>query len=354
MFSLSKLKLSKIFTLIISVFLIGFAIYGAWSFNTLNELKVNGDLYQRIIQNKDLVADILPPPEYIIESYLTVLRLENEKDKAEQEKLIETLKTLKRQFESRHTYWGRANLDSDFKSSFLNKSYEPAELFYNITFTRYIPAIQQNDQATIQSSLVELNKEYQLHRQAIDEVVKLADKKTSLIEETARTQIHFGIVLMFIILAISMIAGVGIAVIAKSSVLRKLGADPIELSNASKEIADGKFDDPLHVLPNDKSSVFYQIDQMRQQLRKVIDLERTEERAKTHHATLYAAHHYLNNALNNFQLIIFEMNDKNHINNELLQKVQESIFKTADEMREFGLLKNATQENIEKFIKDRL
>jgi len=354
MFSLNNIKLSRIFTLIIAVFSIGFAIYGAWSFNTLNELKVNGDLYKRIIQNKNLVADILPPPEYIIESYLTVLQLENEKDKAEQDKLIENLNSLKKQFEARHLFWSKAHLDSDLYSPFLKQSYEPAALFYDITFTRYIPAIKKNDQQAIQSSLIDLKKAYHLHRQAIDQVVKLADMKTSIIESTARTQIQFGIVLMLFILAASMSCGVGIALISKRSVLAKLGADPNVLSNASKEIAEGKFDVQLAVSPNDTSSVFYQIDQMRQQLRKVIELERLEERAKTHQATLFAAHHYLNNALNNFQLVIIEIENNNNINHELLQKIQDSIFKIADEMREFGQLENPTQENVEKFIKDRL
>jgi methyl-accepting chemotaxis protein len=235
MFNLNNFKLSRIFTLIIVVFSIGFAIYGAWSFHTLNELKVNGVLYKRIIQNKNLVADILPPPEYIIESYLTVLQLENEKDKAEQERLIENLNSLKKQFEDRHLYWSKVNLDSDLYSPFLKKSYEPAILFYDIAFTRYIPAIKNNDQQAIQSSLIELNMAYQLHRQAIDKVVKLADMKTSIIESTAQTQIQFGIFLMLFILAAAMFCGVGIAAIAKRSVLQKLGADPNSLSNASKE-----------------------------------------------------------------------------------------------------------------------
>ena len=33
-------------------------------------LTVNGPIYQRIVLGKDLVADILPPPEYILEPYV--------------------------------------------------------------------------------------------------------------------------------------------------------------------------------------------------------------------------------------------------------------------------------------------
>src|SRR5260370_27970837 len=36
----------------------------------LSELKVGGPLYNKIKLGNDLVADILPPPEYVIEAYL--------------------------------------------------------------------------------------------------------------------------------------------------------------------------------------------------------------------------------------------------------------------------------------------
>ncbi|BBJ23259.1 hypothetical protein [Candidatus Nitrotoga sp. AM1P] len=72
---LSSIKLAYRFGLIVLSVVVGFSIYGMWSFKTLNELKVNGPIYHRIVQGKDLVADILPPPEYIIESYLVSLQL---------------------------------------------------------------------------------------------------------------------------------------------------------------------------------------------------------------------------------------------------------------------------------------
>ena len=36
---------------------------------TLQTLKVNGPIYKEIVDGKDLIADILPPPLYLIESY---------------------------------------------------------------------------------------------------------------------------------------------------------------------------------------------------------------------------------------------------------------------------------------------
>ena len=113
MAGLNSLKLSHRFAILIGVFVLGFAIYGGWSFKTLNDLKVNGPLYQRIVQGKDLIADILPPPEYIIESYLVAMQLADETDTADQDKLIDKLKSLKRDYDTRHEFWTGQVLEGD-------------------------------------------------------------------------------------------------------------------------------------------------------------------------------------------------------------------------------------------------
>ena len=39
-------------------------------YRTLDFVKVNGPIYKNIRAGKDIIADVLPPPKYIIESYL--------------------------------------------------------------------------------------------------------------------------------------------------------------------------------------------------------------------------------------------------------------------------------------------
>src|ERR1017187_10342229 len=90
--SFRNFKLWHRFAFLVGLFAFGYIIYGVWSFKTLNELKVNGPIYQRIVQGKDLISDILPPPEYILESYLVALQLYVADDRAEQDRLIERLK----------------------------------------------------------------------------------------------------------------------------------------------------------------------------------------------------------------------------------------------------------------------
>ena len=61
MFSLSTVK--QRFTWLIITLLGGFGLFGAVGFYTLDRLKVNGPVYHSIVLDKDLIADILPPPE---------------------------------------------------------------------------------------------------------------------------------------------------------------------------------------------------------------------------------------------------------------------------------------------------
>jgi hypothetical protein len=48
------------------VFVAGFAALGGWLASTLDLVKVGGPLYDKAA-GKDLIADILPPPECILE-----------------------------------------------------------------------------------------------------------------------------------------------------------------------------------------------------------------------------------------------------------------------------------------------
>lgn len=45
---------------------------------TLDQVRVNGPLYARSVQGKDLVADILPPPEYALEAHDLGLQIARE------------------------------------------------------------------------------------------------------------------------------------------------------------------------------------------------------------------------------------------------------------------------------------
>src|SRR5512147_243748 len=103
--------------------LAGFVLFGLVAFFTLNELKINGPRYLRIIQGKDLVADLVPQPVTLIESYLAVHQMLGETDRRRLDELIRDSQDLRTQFEARHKYWDRTLPPGPIKTALREKAY---------------------------------------------------------------------------------------------------------------------------------------------------------------------------------------------------------------------------------------
>ncbi|TXT41173.1 MAG: methyl-accepting chemotaxis protein [Comamonadaceae bacterium] len=198
--SFSRLKLFHRFAVLIGVITIGFAVYGGWSFKTLNELKINGPLYQRIVQGKDLVADILPPPEYIIESYLVSMQLLEAVDKIDQDRLVERLKILRGEYDTRHAFWLKEGLEPELVTMFLKDAHEPAVAFFEGAFADFVPAVQKGERDKALVAMTRMRQNYEVHRKAVDQVVQFTNKRNADDETAARELIQWDSTLLLALL----------------------------------------------------------------------------------------------------------------------------------------------------------
>jgi hypothetical protein len=89
------MKLIQRFWLLAAVFGVGLLAVSLVSYVVLGRIKVTGPIYDRIIQTKDISADVLPPPLYVIESYLVAVQAINSPS-SEQEALIKQLPVLQK------------------------------------------------------------------------------------------------------------------------------------------------------------------------------------------------------------------------------------------------------------------
>lgn len=174
------------------------------------DLDINGSYYQKIVYMKDLIADILPPPAYIIESYLTVLQIVSEADKgaaadkAKIDKLIEYGRLLKEGksdkgeiagYFERIAFWKKDVNPSDklIFDLITKTSVEPATQFYEIRDTKFNAAIKAGKLDEAKKIVrTELKPVYEKHRQAVDELVTEATKIYTATEKDASDQIAKG------------------------------------------------------------------------------------------------------------------------------------------------------------------
>ena len=172
------------------LFVAGVAWFSVFAYSTLSIVKVKGPLYTKIVDGKDLVADILPPPEYVIETYLTCKELASESNPAQVKELVAKVESLKKDFDDRHAYWVEHLPAGDMKDTLLVKSYEPAVKFYNLINEKLVPAVQAGDREKAETIVRdELKPLYEVHRKAIDEVVTMANADSSTVEADAESTV---------------------------------------------------------------------------------------------------------------------------------------------------------------------
>lgn len=168
---------------LVGVFALGFLGFGLSASRTLEQVKVNGPYYARIVQGKDLIADVLPPPEYLIESYLLVLQMLDETDRPALDGLVNRARTLRTDYQARHEYWVKELPPSPMKEALVSSSYRPAQEFFNAYDSDFLPKILAGDRDGARAVVSGVLKEkYGVHRAAVDEVVKLATANAAAVE----------------------------------------------------------------------------------------------------------------------------------------------------------------------------
>lgn len=295
---------------------IGFMFFGAWSFKTLRELEVNGPLYQRIVLGKDLVADVLPPPEYIIESYLVALELANQDKREEKANTLARFNKLYEEFNTRHDYWKNQVLQADIKDLFLNYSYGSAMAFYKTAFAEFLPAVEKNDKAAISANLAKLRELYLQHRQDIENLIPLIYDKLSKDEAYANAQTGKETWIMGIILLVNLLVGSVFLWVFARSILASLGAEPQEVIKQISDIAEGKLDSEIQLAKEDTSSVLAALKNMQKQLSRSLE----DIYDQIEHAVAGDFEQQLSlNGKQGFHLEITQ--ELNQLNNSLLQKI---------------------------------
>ncbi|MCX7421900.1 MAG: PAS domain-containing methyl-accepting chemotaxis protein [Planctomycetia bacterium] len=186
---LNRLGVSAKLYLLMAVFATSFVGYGVWSHNTLQLAKVHGPYYNQIIQGKDLLADVLPPPQYIIESYLSAIELhdlcESEASKAKMEAEVEKLNKLKAEYDKRHDFWVKELPENSLKRSLIVDAHDPAIAFYKLATEVLVPACLSGDGEKAHELVSgPMRLKYEAHRAAIDKVVTQFTEQATHLETT--------------------------------------------------------------------------------------------------------------------------------------------------------------------------
>ncbi|MCE9849181.1 methyl-accepting chemotaxis protein [Aeromonas allosaccharophila] len=249
-----SLLFSQILGVIVIITLISISFFGLYSVRSAAD---------QMGQGKDVVADILPPPLYLIESQLQVYTLLHAKPE-EREALLQTLARLQQEFESRNRFWQESNLNEPLRERLLGEQKVQGELFWQLLNAKFVPAIKAGDLTQAGAIAARLHTLYNAHRLGVDATVisgnQYAAEQMAHLANT--TRLCYGLLLCAALLGAGLIFWLG-----RPTQQRLLAA-----GKATAAIAEGELNRPMPEPGLDAiGELIRQIGAMRDQLATLVE-----------------------------------------------------------------------------------
>ncbi|WEX90405.1 methyl-accepting chemotaxis protein [Sinorhizobium garamanticum] len=139
-----------------------------------DKLRVNGPVYTQVVYGKDLIADILPPPLYTVESYMLAMEAVSDPELAKGN--LDKIATLKQAYDDRHAYWKASTAPETLKAKLENDVIGRADAYWAAMEEKFLAPFRDGDQASAAQAMGELKASFHHHEVAVNELVAMADK----------------------------------------------------------------------------------------------------------------------------------------------------------------------------------
>jgi GAF domain-containing protein/HAMP domain-containing protein len=292
MFAFRNLRIWVKLSLLIIISSIGFAAFSAFAFSTLGAVRVNGPLYQKLAQDQELVAEILPPPSNIIETHLIASQLLDEAEHGDSEAINALLKqadVLQKSYEERHIFWANALASSttqELNQALLVDSYQPAKTYFQTFNDQYVPALRSGQIETVDSIFHDqLMPLYEEHRNAIDKVVELQNATISENETNAQTLVNRSSFLLIFLAVLTIGLTIGLGIFISRSITMPVS----QLTHVANQISNGELEARASTGTTDEVGILASaFNSMAAQLRDMLASLEQRVAARTHNLVLAA------------------------------------------------------------------
>ncbi|MBX5132048.1 HAMP domain-containing protein [Rhizobium lentis] len=155
--------------------------------SALERLKVNGPVYEQVVYGKDLIADILPPPLFVVESYM--LSFEASKFPELTETNLGKIANLKAAYDDRRAYWKSTRLPQALKDELENDVLTKGDAFWDVMNREIIPALKAKDEDKAHGAIEQLRVAFHTHQDAVEKLVASSDAFLKGEEKNAASEI---------------------------------------------------------------------------------------------------------------------------------------------------------------------
>ncbi|MDH6268823.1 methyl-accepting chemotaxis protein [Rhizobium sp. SG_E_25_P2] len=151
----------------------------------LERLKVRGPEYQQIVYGKDLIADILPPPLFVVESYMLATEGMYHPERGPEN--IAKIAALQKDYVARREYWSVSALPEDLKRQLESEVVATGDAFWRIIDEKIKDAFNSSNPETRMAALDALMDAFYTHRAAVAKLVDASNAFLAHAEANADT-----------------------------------------------------------------------------------------------------------------------------------------------------------------------
>ncbi|MCB2014303.1 MAG: HAMP domain-containing protein [Sphingobium sp.] len=179
---------------------------GAIAFYDINKIRIGGPLETSNRQAAELMADILPPPAFVIEGYLEATLAIEEPKRLEIH--MQRLATLEKEYKERRNLWQQSTLSDAIKNE-LNAAWQHSDKMWREVDARLIPVLKAGDrERAARVKDLYITPLYRDHRKAIDKAVTHITAYQGELVDTSQSSTRSAITILSV-LAVLIVAGVG-------------------------------------------------------------------------------------------------------------------------------------------------
>ena len=253
------MNIKQTFRIIVFIFLAALSLELLVLQFLLRDTKINGDLYHNITAQKDLVADVLPPPVYLLEAHFLAtsafanLKVGTEGKPKELDKLIQESPKLKAALQERQKLYETSGYVSSEAKSLVASASKLGTDYFDILNNEFIPAALANDPTSAKNAYLKLVKTYDEQVVFILKIVQVTNQsvaETETFASNVNTQTWIHCILATLGL-LALVMGFMVYVFKYSVVpLRDIASDLAhgaeeslraahQVANASQQLAEG-------------------------------------------------------------------------------------------------------------------
>ncbi len=233
-----QIKIRTKLWLSMALFLAVFGAFFAEALYCMKNMSIDAPAFAHFITAKDVLADILPPPAFIVETYEVALVMSQTSDPQMLKAQAHQLETLQKEYLESQANWSKKLDPGDLRTTIGQDAHKPALEFFQVLNEQFIPAAMRKDHEAVVALLPTLDKLYSEHRQAILSAVKLATAEFDAMERHARASEHR----IMMLLPIAAIIAVAASLLAGGLVNRSILVPLSHLNERFRDIAHGEAD----------------------------------------------------------------------------------------------------------------